>query len=238
MKLGRWDEAEVACTDAIRARPLNRSVWSARGRFYMSRVRPEQAAQSFATAIRLMPDDIALREQHCLVLSGKGNSNGSKSAVYDMVDRFGTTDDPDRANSVAWTCALLPNAVSNLEGPIRPAEAAVKGASRYHMADSLTTLGATLYRARRLHEAVRRLDEGIQSPRKWKVPQAWAFLAMAHHRLGHRAEARRWLDRLREYQPSTDPNRFWDELEIRMLRSEAEAVVLYDPIFPADAFAH
>ncbi len=59
---------------------------------------------------------------------------------------------------------------------------------------------------------------------------------MAHHRLGHRDEARRWLDRLRGYQPSTDPNDFWSELEIRLLRSEAEAVILYDPVFPEDPF--
>jgi hypothetical protein len=61
---------------------------------------------------------------------------------------------------------------------------------------------------------------------------------MAHYRLGHREEARRWLDRLREYQPSLmDPARFWDELEVRLLRSEAEAVILYDPVFPDDPFA-
>ena len=60
---------------------------------------------------------------------------------------------------------------------------------------------------------------------------------MAHHRLGQRAEARRWLDRLREHQPSTDPTQFWDELAIRLLRSEAEALILYDPVFPDDPFA-
>jgi hypothetical protein len=65
----------------------------------------------------------------------------------------------------------------------------------------------------------------------------WAFLAMAHHRLGHRAEARRWLDRLREYRPSKDPARLWDELEIRVLRSEAETVILDAPVLPNDLFA-
>ena len=69
-------------------------------------------------------------------------------------------------------------------------------------------------------------------------PTDWIFLAMACHRLGHRDEARRWLDKLCDRQPSTDPNQFWNELEIRQLRSEAEAVVLYDPIFPTDPFAH
>jgi hypothetical protein len=60
---------------------------------------------------------------------------------------------------------------------------------------------------------------------------------MAHHRLGHPDEARRWLDRLRELQISTDPAQFWLELEVRLLRSEAEAVILYDPIFPEHPFA-
>jgi len=27
------------------------------------------------------------------------------------------------------------------------------------------------------------------------------------------------------------------ELELRLLRSEAEALILYDPVFPADPFA-
>ena len=70
------------------------------------------------------------------------------------------------------------------------------------------------------------------------IPQEWAFLAMAHHRLGHRDEARRWLDRLRYRQPSTDSNQFWNELEIRLLLTEAETVIVYDPVFPADPFAH
>ena len=65
----------------------------------------------------------------------------------------------------------------------------------------------------------------------------WVFLAMAHHRLGHHDEARRWLDRFRDRSPNLDPAEFWAELEIRLLRTEAEAVVLWDPIFPADPFA-
>ncbi len=30
---------------------------------------------------------------------------------------------------------------------------------------------------------------------------------------------------------------YFGELKIRLLRSEAEAVILYDPVFPADPFA-
>ena len=60
---------------------------------------------------------------------------------------------------------------------------------------------------------------------------------MAHDRPGHRDEALRWLDRLRKRQPNAAPREFWVELGIRLLRSEAEAVVLDDPAFPDDPFA-
>jgi hypothetical protein len=60
---------------------------------------------------------------------------------------------------------------------------------------------------------------------------------MAHQRLGHHDEARRWLDRFRDRGPNLDPSALWDELEIRLLRAEAEAVALWDPIFPADPFS-
>jgi hypothetical protein len=60
---------------------------------------------------------------------------------------------------------------------------------------------------------------------------------MAHHRLGHGDQARRYLERLGGRWPSMDPNEFWTELEFRLLGSEAEATILYDPAFPADPFA-
>ena len=103
---------------------------------------------------------------------------------------------------------------------------------------SIPAAGAALCRAGKFEESVRRLEERTKLLNGAEEPTDWPFLAMAHHRLGDSDEARRWLDRLHNRQPSTDPNRFWTELEIYLLRSEAEAVVLYDPIFPADPFAH
>jgi hypothetical protein len=98
-------------------------------------------------------------------------------------------------------------------------------------------LGAVLYRAGRPGEAIRRLEEAIRARGEAGSSRDWAFLALANHHLGHGSEARGWLDRLREHRPSEDPARFWDELEVRLLRREAEAVILYDPIFPVDPFA-
>ena len=125
----------------------------------------------------------------------------------------------------------------NLSETVRLAELAVNGAPEQSKAYLLNTLGAALYRAGRFAEAVRRLEEGIQKRKGVSSEADWVFLAMAHHRLGHHEEARRWLDRFRDRGPNLDPSAFWHELEIRLLRAEAEAVVLWDPIFPADPFA-
>jgi hypothetical protein len=154
-----------------------------------------------------------------------------------MLDRFRMPTDPFIANIVARWSAMAPSEEPNLSETIRLAELGVNGASEDQKANHLNTLGAALYRTGRFGEAVRRLEEGIQKNKGVSGPADWVFLAMAHHRLGHHDEARRWLDRFRDRKPSLAPNAFWVELEIRLLRAEAEAVVLWDPIFPADPFA-
>ena len=141
------------------------------------------------------------------------------------------------ANDVAWSSVMAVSVKPNLSETVRLAELAVNGAPERQKATLLNTLGAALYRAGRFAEAVRRLDEGIEKRKGVSVEEDWVFLAMAHHRLGHHDEARRWLDRFRNRRPNLDPTAFWDELEIRLLRAEAEAVVLWDPVFPDDPFA-
>jgi hypothetical protein len=96
--------------------------------------------------------------------------------------------------------------------------------------------GAVAYRSGRYNSAIFRLSDDNHRNGGLE-PINCSFMAMAQHRVGHRDEARRWLDRLRNRQPNTDPNEFWNELAIRLMLSEAEAVILYDPIFPLDPFA-
>ena len=102
----------------------------------------------------------------------------------------------------------------------------------------MSTLGAALYRAGRFEKSINCLKECIQKRNGESLPQDWVFLALAHHRLGHRAEALRWLARFQTYEVNAKPDSFWDELEIRLLRCQAEAVIRYDPSFPSDPFAH
>jgi tetratricopeptide (TPR) repeat protein len=219
----------------------------------------DRAAETLADAIRTIPDDPALGRNLGQTLLWSGDRAGWRRSNTALLDRFGATTNPQTAEQVAWSWMLGPDGTTDPEAPVRMAEAAIRNAlddatgsfdanswylhtlgAALYRAGRLNTLGAALYRAGRFDEAIHRLEESIEfrNGKGISDPKDWAFLAMAHHRLQHHAEARRWLERLRSHQPSTDPARFWDELEVRLLRSEAKAVVLYDPAFPADPFAH
>ncbi len=150
--------------------------------------------------------------------------------------RLGETSNSDVAFWVACHCVLAPGAKSDDETVVRLAELGVRG-NTGNSAYGFNRLGAALYRAGRFQDAIVRLEEAIRNRQGDSRPEDWVFLAMAYHHLGHRDEARRFLERLRVYKPSVEPNMFWDEVENSILRTEAESVILYDPIFPADPFA-
>jgi hypothetical protein len=76
-------------------------------------------------------------------------------------------------------------------------------------------------------------------------PTVRVVLAMAYQRTGRPAEARQELQRVRNAveQSGFDPWRegdlpfcWWDWLRLHILLHEAEGLILYDPIFPADPF--
>jgi tetratricopeptide (TPR) repeat protein len=124
---------------------------------------------------------------------------------------------------VAWFLALAPDAVADRESAVRLAEIALSAAPGDGPA--LNTLGATLYRAGRLDESIRRLEESVRIGGGEGIPQDWAFLAMAHHGLGHHDDARRWLDKLVAWRPNEGASFSWGNVEILILRREAEAVI-------------
>jgi eukaryotic-like serine/threonine-protein kinase len=197
----------------------------------------ERAADTLEMA-RSRPEDYKRRYCYVLSLLAEGDREAAAGVCADLLKRFRGTTDPDLANSVAWVCVLGPDAVDDWDALVRLAELGVKGASDGNeKAGVLNTLGAALFRAGRLKAAVDRLGEGMLLRHGADEPVDWPFLAMAYQRLGDREKARRWVGRLRSRQPDKDPRMFWEELELRLLRAEAEAVVIYDPVFPVDPFA-
>jgi tetratricopeptide (TPR) repeat protein len=232
----QWDRAEAAYAEAIRARPLNYAIRMALARLLLERGHPERAAAALADYVRLVPDDLNLRRQLGAVLLSSGDRAGWQRTSAALLDRFGGTVNARSAFRLARACVLGPEGADDPAVLVRLAEAAVRDAATGAVGSSyLSTLGAALYRVGWYDESIHRLEAKTAQGGAAR-PTDWPFLAMAHHRLGHRDEARRWLDRLREHRPSEEPVQFWDELEIRVLRCEAEAVVLYDPTFPDDPF--
>jgi tetratricopeptide (TPR) repeat protein len=230
-------KAEAAYAEAVGARPFYTSARYALSHFQLARGRPSWAAATLAQGVRLSPDDVALRLALGACLLYSGDRAGWRRASATMLDRFGGARVARTANDVAWACALAPGATADPGVPVRLAEVALRDGPEYFRDIYLNTLGAALYRAGRCDEAIRRLQEGIERRGGASVPDDWPFLAMAHHRLGHQAEARRWLERLRESRPSDNPDRFAEDLTTALLLSEAEAVILYDNGFPDDPFA-
>jgi WD40 repeat protein len=231
---GMWDRAETAYIEAAHARPLNASVWLGLARLHLESGHRDRAMAALVEAVRLMPDDLQLRIDLSKTVLWSGDLAAWRMSNVTLLDQLGAPRNWQRTNSVAWACVLGPDATADAEVPIRLAELGLKGAPETGKANSLNTLGAAQYRAGRFDEAIGRLGEAIRLRDGVDDPVGCAFLAMAHHGLGHGDLARRWLKRLQEHQPSAD---FWGELEIRLLRREAEAVVLYDPAFPDDPLA-
>jgi WD40 repeat protein/tetratricopeptide (TPR) repeat protein len=163
---------------------------------------------------------------------------GFPQGVSDLLNTYKRTRNKFLENEVVRCFALIPGTITDPNIAVLLAERRVEDTPDPFKSTPLLELGAVLCRTGRTAEAIQRFEESARNRNGSDAPLDWALLAMAHYRLGHRDEARRWLDRLRTRQPSTDPDQFWDELEFRLLRSEAEALILYDPIFPADPFAH
>jgi WD40 repeat protein len=183
------------------------------------------AAATFGKLIEQEPENLGLRYSHIRSLVGAGDSAGVRRHCEDLLAKFGNWTDP-------WFCVLAPDSVADYEAPVRLAEATVASIPQKggrEKSDALKTLGAALYRAGRFEEAIRRLNESIQARGDGGAPTAFAFLALAHHHLGHHDEAKRWLDKLVAYQPKKGADFSWDDVDIRILCREAEALILGKP---------
>jgi hypothetical protein len=92
-----------------------------------------------------------------------------------------------------------------------------------------------LYRAGQFEAAIQRLNQSIALHGRGGTPWDWLFLAMAHGRLGHMEEARRWLEKAvpaveQALQPRSDPRPGlspWPGYAqtMRIVRLEAEAML-------------
>jgi tetratricopeptide (TPR) repeat protein len=119
-----------------------------------------------------------------------------------MRERYGRSREVDPLAALAHTCAVGPDAFSDAGLVLKIAEQrlAVTRLPSGHDAWSKHVLGLASYRAGRYDQAAACLGQALQDDPDWEHQVLnWLVLAMAEHRLGHGAAARRWLDRAEEW---------------------------------------
>jgi WD40 repeat protein len=160
-----------------------------------------------------------------LSLLETGDLPGYRSVASKLVSQYSKTSDPNSLNNAAWYCTYAPDAVADLAVPVQMAEKALAVYPPDQKPAALNTLGAVLYRAGRIDEAIARLDESVKASGGVGGPQDWAFLAMAHHKKGNDDEARRCLEKLRSFKLDEKVAFSKDAVEVRMFLREAEALI-------------
>ncbi len=137
------------------------------------------------------------------------------------------------ANELAWALVSVP-------GHGDPEEALAWARKAVNLSPNsaiyANTLGVALYRAGRIAEAAGVLERNVPGNTD-SAGFDWVFLAMCKKRLGQDAPARVALDHAREWWAKAPRISLAESTEFQAFMREAEAAVLYDPIFPNDPFA-
>jgi serine/threonine protein kinase/WD40 repeat protein/tetratricopeptide (TPR) repeat protein len=206
--------------------------------------RMADAIDDLSHAIRLRPDDA-----HLLHLRAQVYARGLNTLELAIADlEAALVREPSRpqvrellaecCNNLARVLAVhSPSSPADLNRALRLSLRAVELAPGQQL--SLNTRGVVLYRAGQSAAAVTILEKSLEAGHGQFDAFDLFFLAMAHHRLGHRGEARRDLDRAitwMAHPAALTP----DQLkELASFRTEAGAV-LAGPAgeLPEDVFAH
>jgi tetratricopeptide (TPR) repeat protein len=267
MERNQWEAAEAAFDEATRARPFNISIVVERGDLYAKRGLWSQAAAYYAAKVEQYPDVAPLHEQLAVARLPSGDLPGYREACAGMLEGFQPIDDSTAAIRVAYACCLAADAVTDLPGLIQVAERSTRWVEAVTVlpgrlgesdrsetsqftrwvASNQRALGAVLFRAGRLEQALKRFEQA----HKVFQPQAWdfLFLAMIHSGLGHDGEARRLLDQADQWIAEADKAPVGTENDVPrwpslfakpvvlLLRREAESFINANSSFPADPFA-
>jgi tetratricopeptide (TPR) repeat protein len=176
-----------------------------------------------------------------------GDLAGYRRHCWEMLDRFGATDDPMIAERTAKACLLAPAPVDPGLVTALAERSVVRGADHAYIDYFRLARGMAEARLGDPARAAERLEQ-VRAAQGDSFREAMAgfFLAIADQRLGRADEARAALRTAvaasgqdgRPPRLGDDLGSAWsDALMCILAAREAEAAVLLDPIFPADPFA-
>jgi WD40 repeat protein len=227
------------------AKPLTVEVdlvsWAAKTAAYVDLRQWDKAAAAQNEAVEFEPGNPMIWFESAYLRLQAGDAQGYRTLCARMLARFGQSKDMFEAALLAHTCALAPRALGDVVRVRQLAEQrlALTRTAPVHHTWSVHVLGLAYYRTGDPDRAVACLEKGLKDHADW----GYSFLnelvlAMAHHKLTHTAEARRWLDKARQRIAQVNRNRpekdggfappgwAWrDWLGVEMLQREAQNLI-------------
>ena len=222
--------------------PDHAQAYAYRGQGLSELRRYDEAIEDFTVAIRLRPNDAQLRLDRGTAYQALQRFEPAISDLEAALAR--RADLPALQERLAACCDSRARELANSPTSTRDPQRALQLARRaVELAPGepsyLKTLGFVEYRAGRYADTITTLGQGLEAGHGQSDASDLYFMAMAHHRLGHREEARyrrdralSWLER-RNNLPSENAK------NLAALHAETEAV-LSGPVgeLPSDVFAN
>ncbi len=247
IELGEFPQAIERATQALATAPADRNLYMLRAEAYAATARWDEAAADLLKAIELKPKMPSSYARLGTVRLKQNRPDDYVALTRKMVELFGN--DEGFASTAAWACSLRPGAAADPEAIVKLARLGIEDDP--HSFYPLNTLGAALYRAGHLPEAIAQFAvsraaymqaasaaqlrgdaDADLMPLQDGRPPDWIFLAMAQFKTGQTAEAREWLKKSGEAVKSKsirDPRRTWHRIELEILLDEATALISPPP---------
>jgi WD40 repeat protein/tetratricopeptide (TPR) repeat protein/tRNA A-37 threonylcarbamoyl transferase component Bud32 len=241
----QWEKAIADYSKVLDLQPNYLSALAARADAHAQVEQWDKAADDYARVIERAPPNPEMWHRLALLRLQLGDAAGYRATCADLLRRFNRLPNVELANTVAWTCALGPDALPDLSGPLRLSLATVNATEHtigwpglkvsQQAVLYLNTLGAVSYRAGQFEQAVVNLGKAVAARQQTGTPADWLFLSLVHHRLGHAEQAKEWLDRAEQWLKDSTRDRPKDDsfgspvgwetwLELQVLRREAANV--------------
>jgi WD40 repeat protein/tetratricopeptide (TPR) repeat protein/tRNA A-37 threonylcarbamoyl transferase component Bud32 len=167
-----------------------------RGMAYAEIEEWEQARRDETATVALVPQSFMGWKLRALSELGLGDTGAYRETCRAALERLSGSDNAYALESLVSMCVRAPDAGVDPAAIVKFAEQAVEKFPKN--ANFQRTLGHAFYRAGMYEKSIDRLRE-VVSMGGGSLPIDWLIVAMAHHRLGHADEARRWLDKVEQW---------------------------------------
>jgi tetratricopeptide (TPR) repeat protein len=194
-KLNNWPGAMQDLAQAIRLKPDNGTAFLLRGSAHATLGQWAEASDDLYRATQLPKTFPDAEAAYALVRLQLKDPEGYRQACARLVQKWGEKKERAPAMLIAWTCSVGPDSRINHQPLIEVLERSSTNSSQDEYR-RLRALGAAQFRAGKWQETIKTFQEAMEASKK-PVACPALFLAMAHYKLKHPEDARKWLAKAR-----------------------------------------